>query len=132
MNLTSNEPIFEQIYKEYKKLIELGIFKNGDKLPSVRDLAYELGINPNTVSRAYELLINDKLVNSIEKKGVYVSYKDDVSNINAEKAKDLINEIKNIGVKKEEAINLIEEIYGDDKQWLKLKIYPKVLGTKKF
>lgn len=132
MNLTSNEPIFEQIYKEYKKLIELGIFKNGDKLPSVRDLAYELGINPNTVSRAYELLINDKLVNSIEKKGVYVSYKDDVSNINAEKAKDLINEIKNIGVKKEEAINLIEEIYGDDKQWLKLKIYLKVLGTKKF
>lgn len=116
MILTSNEPIFEQVYKEYKKLIELGIFKNGDKLPSVRDLAYELGINPNTVSRAYELLINDKLVNSIEKKGVYVSYKDDVSNINAEKAKDLINEIKNIGVKKEEAINLIEEIYGGDKQ----------------
>lgn len=116
MIFTSNEPIFEQIYKEYKKLIELGIFKNGDKLPSVRDLAYELGINPNTVSRAYELLINDKLVNSIEKKGVYVSYKDDVSNINVEKAKDLINEIKNIGVKKEEVINLIEEIYGDDKQ----------------
>ena len=132
MNFTSNEPIFEQIYKEYKKLIELGIFKNGDKLPSVRDLAYELGINPNTVSRAYELLINDKLVNSIEKKGVYVSYKDDVSIINAEKAKDLINEIKNIGVKKEEVINLIEEIYGGDKRWLKLKIYPKVLGTKKF
>ena len=112
MILTSNEPIFEQIYKEYKRLIELGIFKNGDKLPSIRDLAYELGINPNTVSRAYDLLINDNLVKSIEKKGVYVSYKKNVSNKNIEKAEDLINEIKNIGVKKEEAINLIEEIYG--------------------
>ncbi len=109
MILNTSEPIFEQIYKEYKKLIELGVFNDGDKLPSVRELAYELGVNPNTVKRAYDLLINDKIVKSIEKKGIFVSYNADITKLS--EAKVLVNDIKKLGVDKDELIKIIDEVY---------------------
>lgn len=112
MILKTNLPIFEQIYEEYKKLIELGIFKEGDKLPSVRELGIELGVNPNTVSRAYELLIKEGYVKSLEKKGIYVNYNE--SNLlkkNLQIKKQIV-EIKDSGLNKDELIQIINEVYG--------------------
>lgn len=112
MILKTNLPIFEQIYEEYKKLIELGIFKEGDKLPSVRELGIELGVNPNTVSRAYELLIKEGYVKSLEKKGIYVNYSE--SNLlkkNLQIKKQIV-EIKDSGLNKDELIQIINEVYG--------------------
>ncbi len=112
MILKTNLPIFEQIYEEYKKLIELGIFKDGDKLPSVRELGIELGVNPNTVSRAYELLIKDGYVKSLEKKGIYVNYNEsNLSKKNSQIKKQII-EIKDSGLNKDELIQIINEVYG--------------------
>ena len=48
--------VYEQIVNEYKRFIQLEIIRNDEKLPSCRLLATELGINPNTVAKAYSVL----------------------------------------------------------------------------
>ena len=112
MILQTNSPIFEQIYEEYKKLIKLGIFKDGDKLPSVRELGIELGINPNTVSRAYDLLIKEGYAKALEKKGIYVDYKEGNLEKKNNEIKKQLTEIKDSGVDKEQLMEMINEVYG--------------------
>lgn len=58
----SAEPLFEQVVFAVKSAAAKGTAKAGDKLPSVRDLARDLAINPNTVVRAYEALERDGVV----------------------------------------------------------------------
>jgi GntR family transcriptional regulator len=58
----SSEPIFEQIAYAVKSAVARGAAAAGERLPSVRELARELAINPNTVVRAYELLEHDGVV----------------------------------------------------------------------
>lgn len=107
-----NEALFEKLYKDYKKYIELGVYKNGDKLPSIRVVAAELGINPNTVQRAFKMLEDDGLIESINKKGLYVRYKS-----NDEKLKENIKSsfvmMKNEGVSKKLLLEIMEEVYND-------------------
>lgn len=59
---TSPEPLFEQVVFAVKAAVARGTGKAGDKLPSVRELARELAINPNTVVRAYEALERDGVI----------------------------------------------------------------------
>lgn len=54
--LTNNGNVYEQIVNHFKRYIELGIYKDNEKLPSYRDLAENSGVNPNTVSKAYSKL----------------------------------------------------------------------------
>lgn len=58
----SAEPLFEQVVFAVKTAVARGTAKAGDKLPSVRELARELAINPNTVVRAYEALERDGVI----------------------------------------------------------------------
>jgi len=62
VDTTSAEPLFEQIVYAVKQAVARGAADAGDKLPSVRELARDLGINPNTVVRAYEALERDGVV----------------------------------------------------------------------
>ena len=73
LNTQSKEPIFEQIQNQILRFIQAGVLAHGDRLPSVRQLAQENGINPNTVSKAYIELEKNGYVYNIPKKGVYVS-----------------------------------------------------------
>ncbi|MFN3244601.1 MAG: GntR family transcriptional regulator [Planctomycetota bacterium] len=59
---TSPEPLFEQVVFAVKASVAKGSANAGDKLPSVRELARELAINPNTVVRAYEVLERDGVI----------------------------------------------------------------------
>ena len=70
---TGTKPIFEEIVEQISLYIEKGIMKPGDKLPSVRELALSLAINPNTVMRAYLALTEKGLLVSLPKKGIYVA-----------------------------------------------------------
>jgi len=58
----SPEPLFEQVVFVIKSAVAKGSSRAGDKLPSVRELARELAINPNTVVRAYEVLERDGVI----------------------------------------------------------------------
>lgn len=111
MIFSNERPIFETIVIEYKRYIDMGIYKDGDKLPSVRSLANDLGINPNTVQKAYAILENDGYIKTLEKKGVYVTrngkQRDEIIN----KAKEEIKLIKSSGITKEELLEIIEGEY---------------------
>ena len=66
-------PIYVQIISEYKRLILSGALARGDRLPSVRELAGQLAINPNTIQRAYRELEADGFIVSMPGKGSFVA-----------------------------------------------------------
>ena len=65
-------PIYAQIVDNLQKGIAAGVLQHGDKLPSVRELAAELAINPNTIQRAYRELEMQGYVASVPGKGCFV------------------------------------------------------------
>ena len=66
-------PIYAQIIDSFKEQITAGILKTGDKLPSVRELASELAINPNPIQRSYRALEADGWIVTVPGKGCFVS-----------------------------------------------------------
>jgi GntR family transcriptional regulator len=69
----SAEPIFEQVVFQVKAQIARGVLRSGDKLPSVRELAKELAINPNTVARSYEALESQGVIVRKQGSGCFVT-----------------------------------------------------------
>ena len=76
IDLMSRTPIYEQLYRRVIELIMKGVLKEQDKLPSVRSLATDLGVNPNTVAKAYTLLERDGIIHSLAGRGSFVSKPD--------------------------------------------------------
>lgn len=73
IHFTGTKPIFEEIVDQIKLYIEMGILKPQEKLPSVRELALSLTINPNTVMRAFLALTDMGYLVTLPKKGIYVA-----------------------------------------------------------
>ena len=65
-------PIYTQIADNFRGQIRAGVLRDGDKLPSVRELAGELAINPNTIQRAYRELESEGWIASVSGKGSFV------------------------------------------------------------
>lgn len=109
MKFSGADPIYIQIANYIRRLIEKGVFAKGTPIVSVRDFGLANGVNPNTVARAYDLLIKDGVIVSIPKKGYYVKESDD----NDDK-KDMaelekrINSLFEDGYTKEEILNVID------------------------
>ena len=114
INLQGKESIFEQIKTQIVRYIELGVLKPNDKLPSVRMLASDLGINPNTVARAYSELEKEGVIYTLNKKGVFVSDKDN-SNYLVNQAKVAIEALRRDGLSKEELTKIIDEVFKEEK-----------------
>jgi len=101
-----------QIINKFKRELVMGIIKPGDKMPSARDLAKELGINPNTAARVYNELERDSLC--FTKRGVGTFMTEDenmIKTIKHEMAEELIKEflqgMSELGFTKEEMMDLI-------------------------
>jgi GntR family transcriptional regulator len=73
VNPSSGVPIYAQIETQVKNAIAAGALKRDQSLPSVRKLAAELGVNPNTVARAYQELERDGLITTVPGGGTYVA-----------------------------------------------------------
>lgn len=73
LDITGRTPIYEQISKQICSLIAKGILNEGDRLPSARNLAKDLSINPNTVAKAYSSLEQDGIIYSSAGKGCFVA-----------------------------------------------------------
>ena len=71
--MQSRKPIYEQLKEQILKLSMLGILPANEKLPSVRSLAREVGINPNTVQKAYQELERDGIIYTVGGKGSFIS-----------------------------------------------------------
>jgi GntR family transcriptional regulator len=73
VDATSFVPIYEQIKQGVVRLVALGRLKVGEPLPSIRDLASEILVNPNTVARAYRELEQDGLLSTLKGRGSFVA-----------------------------------------------------------
>lgn len=73
LDYKSRLPIYEQLYQSVTRMAALGAIDHGEALPSVRALALELGVNPNTVQKAYQMLERDGIICSIPGKGSFIS-----------------------------------------------------------
>lgn len=111
-DLEGKKDVYQEIAEKYKDYIAKGVFRGGEKLPSVRDAACTLGVNPNTVAKAYALLEREGYVVTLPKKGAYVRGND--TDGDSDPRKDLIRALKNEGCDKETLIKWIEEVYEND------------------
>ena len=109
---SDDKPIYPQIVEQIRRLIVSGELQPGEKLPSVRDLARDAQVNPNTMMRALSELENNELVISHRVNGKFVT--DDaelIKKIKDELAESVIKEfLKNmnqLGFTKEEILNLL-------------------------
>ncbi|HZG71019.1 MAG TPA: GntR family transcriptional regulator [Chondromyces sp.] len=73
LDLRSRQPIYEQLIEKLKEMIIHEVYKPDEKLPSVRVLAKELTINPNTIQKAYRELEREGYIYSLAGKGSFVS-----------------------------------------------------------
>lgn len=113
----NKEPIYLQIIELVKKNIALGRLTPGTKLPSVRELSKELGVNPNTLQRAYGELERLGITYTKRGMGSFISEGDnDVKNLKEDMGKQLakkfIEDMKSIGIEKDEAISILK-VLGD-------------------
>lgn len=72
LDFRAEEPIYLQIARQIEQLVAQGALKQGDQLPTVRELATELRINFNTVGRAYRLLDETRLISTQRGRGTYI------------------------------------------------------------
>ena len=105
-------PIYEQVYDALRNLIVTGVLTSGEKLPSVRELAGTLAINPNTIQRAYRELEADGYLCSVPGKGSFASGSDAMREAHRrellERFAALRSELRAAGVGDEELIRLIQ------------------------
>lgn len=117
INLKDSKPIFEQIVDQVSQYIALGVLKENEKLPTIRGLARTLGINPNTVAKAYDECENLNLIYSIPGKGSYVSEnKSGLKNIKEEAYKIFFDAYKNLiklGEDDESILLSLKEVQND-------------------
>jgi len=73
INASSGVPIYRQIIQQIENGVAGGILNPGEQLPTVREVALNLTINPNTVARAYRELESSGVIESIQGRGTYVS-----------------------------------------------------------
>ena len=112
-NFRSDQPIYSQLTQRLTEAIVSGIYAPGEKLPSVRELAAEAGVNPNTVQRALAELERDGLVFSQRTAGRFVTENENMI-VNAklriadERVGEFLRSMKTLGCGKQEVISLIE------------------------
>ena len=88
INYRDPRPIYEQIQVELQRLMLTGVLPPGSRLPSVRELAGQLAINPNTIQRAYRELEADGYILSVAGKGSFVAQLDVLTQQQMQQATD--------------------------------------------
>ncbi len=73
IDVASAEPVYEQIVRQVHRGVRQGTLAPGAPLPAIRQCAADLGLNPNTVAKAYKLLENDLVIRTAGPKGTFVS-----------------------------------------------------------
>ena len=114
-DLDNDRPIYLQIMERIQQDIISGVYKPGDKLPSVRDLAVEAAVNPNTMQKALSELERSGLVYAQRTSGRFIT--EDLTmvektkqNLASMQIREFLEKMEHIGFTKEAIIQLIEQI----------------------
>lgn len=116
LDLSDHRPLYEQIKEKLKELIIAGAITENEKIPSVRELAQQLTINPNTIQRAYKDLESEGYIYSVRAKGSFAA---PVSHIRSKAEitgfesgfRDSVRQAHFLGISKDELIETINKIY---------------------
>ena len=111
-SFSGKQDLYLEIAEQYKEYIRLGLLAPNEKLPSVRTAAVELGVNPNTIARAFSLLEEQGYVRSIPKKGIYVLSQEEGAR--EEESKTLLRALRDLGITKDCLQKWIEEVYEEN------------------
>lgn len=118
--LSNDRPIYAQIVERIQMQIISGFYKPGDKLPSVRELATEAGVNPNTMQKAFGELERKELIVTLRTSGRVVT--EDFSMIEGvkkqfaeEQIKTFLKKMSELGFGTEETIRLLQKIQEEEK-----------------
>ena len=113
-NLNSDRPIFVQIIEHLQIDIITGVYKPGDKLPSVRDLAAEAGVNPNTMQKALSDFESTGLVHSERTSGRFITNDDTLikdlrKSLVDVQIEEFFKSMEKLGFTGEEILELVKE-----------------------
>ncbi|MDE5856437.1 MAG: GntR family transcriptional regulator [Anaeroplasmataceae bacterium] len=114
MEWRNDKAIYLQVIELFKRDIILGKYRPKDKIASVREYAFQLGVNPNTIVKVYDILTEDGLIEAQSTNGYFITGKEEIINqLKPEFAKtycrEFISQMKNIGYSKKEAIELLKK-----------------------
>ena len=113
LNYRDSRPIYEQIKDGLRKLIVTGAMAPDEKLPSVRALATQLSINPNTIQRAYNELEGEGYIYSVPGKGSFASGSMDADAARRKelltRVRELVTELRYLGITDEELLAILKE-----------------------
>lgn len=120
-NLDSSRPIYSQIIEKVSLDIVSGKYQPGDKLPSVRDLAAQAGVNPNTMQKALSELERENLVHSARTSGRFITEdKDMIEKMREELAstqiKEFLDKMSQMGFDYNKTIALLEKLGKESQQ----------------
>lgn len=115
----NDQPIYSQLIQRLTEAIVSGVYAPGEKLPSVRELALEAGVNPNTVQRSLTELEREGLVFSQRTAGRFVTENENMI-VNAKlriadkRVSEFLRSMKTLGCGRQEIISLIEGAKEDE------------------
>ena len=109
----SRVPIYTQLEKQIVKLINLGIYEIDSPLPSVRSMACELGINPNTVAKAYKGLEQQGVIYTVTGKGIFVNSTDmtKIHKLAIKTVKNALIDARNSGIEKSTISEIVNKVW---------------------
>ena len=115
---SSRIPVYQQIKEQITELIVMGMFPTESRLPSVRALATETGLNPNTVQKAYQELESEGIIYTVGGKGCFVGGRENAAAVSRERAEEALQEAlrqaRLAGVEKSTAAVLLQQCYGGE------------------
>lgn len=115
LDLQSRQPIYEQLMLKLSELVILGAMKADDQLPSVRTLARDLGVNPNTVQKAYQELERRGIIYSVAGKGSFIAAGESANSMmrtrGTETLRSAMEEGRRAGLTREDVNTLADEVY---------------------
>lgn len=115
IDYSDKRPIYEQIIDRVETLIVTGVLEPDEKLPSVRSLAVELSINPNTIQRAYMELEREGFIYSVKGRGNFVRADAGLKEKQQKKSLDELSRqmkvCRELGIEKEELLKCVDIVY---------------------
>jgi len=117
LDYADRRPIYEQVVEKMKDLILLGVLVTDEQLPSVRELAMDLSINPNTVQRAYAELERQGVIYCVKGRGNFVAGISTVKDKHKEEVKtrllELVGMAKKADITEADFVTLVKEFYSE-------------------
>ncbi len=120
LDYQDRRPLYEQVTEKFRTLIYQGVLPADSRIPSVRQLAMELSINPNTIQRAYMMLEQEGLIYPVKGKGNFVADTQKIQEESKENFRqeflELVRKGNHMGFEEEELIALVQRVYKEEQR----------------